>query len=138
MPRRKPRMIAVSASAVADVESGALTIPEYGLLLSLPGRHGAGQTEALFEKSGLFGNLRKFSEFGAPDLKHSPFLAFVFDADAKRLDVRIVPNVAGLLELPDDTPVMAQWAGQYRSDWFHFVTGDVRAYIKRAEEDAPR
>jgi hypothetical protein len=125
MPKGK-QMIAVSASAVPDVETGVLTIPEYALLLSLPGRHGAGQTDALFSKSGLF-------EFGLSDLKHAPFLAFVFDGDAKRLDVRIVRSAPALLELPDDTPVMAQWPGERRSDWFHFSVSDLRAHVERLQ-----
>lgn len=137
MARRKPPMIAVSASAVADVETGKLTIPEYALLLSLPGRHGRGQVEALFAKSGLFGDLSRYPEVPSPYLKHAPFVAFIFDKDAKRLDVRLFRNIDGLLELPDDTPVMAQWAGENRSDWFHYSVSDLRRYIQDRENEDP-
>lgn len=65
-------------------------------------------------------------------LNHTPFIAFVTEKDSVR--VRVIPNRNFLLELPDDTPVMAQWQGQWRSDFFQFKVSDVRNYIKRNQQ----
>lgn len=59
-------------------------------------------------------------------LPHTPFLAFVTDAQVNTVTVRIVDSAEELLSLPDDTPVMCQWRGQWRSDFFQMTVEDVR------------
>lgn len=46
------------------------------------------------------------------------------------LEVRIVDRATDLLEYPDDTKVMAQWGGEWSSDFMKFTVGDVRKYLK--------
>lgn len=58
---------------------------------------------------------------------HTPVLAFVVEGDA--LTVRPIDNVEEVLELPDDTPLMLQWRGQWRSDWFQFTVATVRMWM---------
>ena len=60
-------------------------------------------------------------------LPHTPFLVFVEKGDL--VEVEIVDRADRLLSYPDDTKVMAQWAGQWRSDFFQFTVGQFRAYI---------
>jgi hypothetical protein len=48
-------------------------------------------------------------------------------------EVRIIDNKEELLALPDETPVMSQWSGQWRSDFFHFTVGDFRKFINHKE-----
>jgi hypothetical protein len=60
-------------------------------------------------------------------LLHHPFVVFVESDD--NVGVRIVDNAANLLAYPDETKVMAQWGGQYRSDFFQFTVGQFRRYI---------
>lgn len=60
-------------------------------------------------------------------LAHTPFLAFVTSGDT--VEVRIVENSKTLLEYADETPVMSQWRGRLKSDYFHFKVGDLRRYI---------
>lgn len=131
----EPRVVAVSQSTRDDIVSGKLTVGEWDLLISLPGRHGAGQVDALFTKSvGQFGDARKVRNFGAPNQPHHPFLVILADPQNRTVSIEIVRNSQALLSFPDDTPVMAQWPGQYRSDWFHFTVSDWRAHVERAEE----
>jgi hypothetical protein len=61
-------------------------------------------------------------------MPHHPFLVFVEDGDA--LLVKIIDSPKFLLTYPDQTPVMVQWAGKWRSDFFQFQVGDFRQYIK--------
>jgi len=60
-------------------------------------------------------------------LTHTPFLIFLTSEDA--VEVRIVDNAKKLLEYPDETPVMAQWRGEWRSDFFQFKVVDLRRFI---------
>ena len=60
-------------------------------------------------------------------LNHTPFLAFV--AGDSSVAVRLVSSAKALLELPDQTPVMAQWRGQWSSDFFRMTVADVRAAL---------
>ena len=61
-------------------------------------------------------------------LAHTPFLVFFVASDT--VEVRIVDSAKSLLEYPDDIQVMAQWSGQWRSDFFQFRVGDLREYVK--------
>jgi hypothetical protein len=58
-------------------------------------------------------------------LTQTPFLAFTQHAGAVR--VQIIDSAARLLQLPDETPVMVQWRGQWRSDFFQITVADVRS-----------
>jgi hypothetical protein len=62
-------------------------------------------------------------------LAHTPFLAFLVSRDA--VEVKIVESARALLDYPDETPVMAQWRGQWKSDFFQFSVRDLRHYIKQ-------
>lgn len=42
--------------------------------------------------------------------------------------VTIVDNAKDLLEYREDTLVIAQWAGKWRSDFFSFRVGDLKLY----------
>lgn len=70
-----------------------------------------------FEKSGNFSGAK---------LLHTPFLVFLQEDDA--IHVRIVESADQLLSFPDETPVMGQWQGNYRSDFFQFTVGDYRPH----------
>lgn len=84
----------------------------------------AGRTDLkeYFSISGLF----SYSK-----LKHTPFLVFLQDEAGG--DVRIVDEPKRLLFYPDDTPVMGQWRGEWRSDFFQFTVGQYRAYLETGE-----
>ncbi len=90
----------------------------------------AGRTDLkdFFEKSGNFGGVK---------LTHTPFLVFLEEEGAIR--VHIVDSADQLLSFPDETPVMGQWQGNYRSDFFHFTIGDYRPYAneKRNQWEKP-
>jgi hypothetical protein len=53
----------------------------------------------------------------------------VFLITGDTVEVGIVDNAKKLLELPDDTKVMSQWRGEWRSDYFQFKVGDLRRHI---------
>ena len=80
----------------------------------------AGRTDIdeYFKLSGVFESER---------LTHTPLLVFITDQDA--LTVRIVDKPTDLLSFPDETPVMGQWAGQWRSDFFQFTVGQYRQHL---------
>ncbi len=88
---------------------------------------GRTDTDAFFKLSGIRNSGK---------LKHHPFLVFV---DSGRKDdsmvVAIVNDIKELLELPDDVQVMAQWRGEYRSDFFQFTVGDLRKFIAENPPD---
>lgn len=67
-----------------------------------------------------------------PNLKHTPFLAFVEQGDD--VNVVIVKSAKALLDLPDETPVMVQWRGEWRSDFFQMTVGDVRAALEARQK----
>lgn len=60
-------------------------------------------------------------------LTHTPILAFLVDGAA--VTVRIVDRAADAAALPAGTPLMAQWSGRWRSDFFRFTAGDLRAAL---------
>jgi hypothetical protein len=61
-------------------------------------------------------------------LVHTPLLAFIPDGEA--VTVRLISDPALTLELPDTTPMMGQWQGQYSSDFFKFTAGQLKDFIK--------
>jgi hypothetical protein len=60
-------------------------------------------------------------------LTHTPLLVFITEEDA--VNVRIVDKPTDLLSFPDETPVMGQWTGQWRSDFFQFTVGQYRQHL---------
>lgn len=82
----------------------------------LPGRT---DLDDYFRISGVFDYER---------LTHTPFLVFAVNGDT--LQVHIVDNAIDLLAFPDETPVLGQWRGNYRSDYFRFEVGQYRQYLE--------
>lgn len=58
-------------------------------------------------------------------LTHTPLLAFRVSDVA--VTVEVYDRARDALSLPDDTPLMVQWPGQWRSDWFQLTVGELRA-----------
>jgi hypothetical protein len=75
--------------------------------------------DAFFKCSGVF---------DSECLNHTPLLVFI--ASEASVTVRIINKPNELLSLPDDTPVMGQWRGERRSDYFQFTVGQYRPYAK--------
>lgn len=61
-------------------------------------------------------------------LSHTPLL--VFQVDGNTVTVKIVDNPRKLLEYPDDTKLMGQWRGEWRSDFFQFTVGQLSEHIQ--------
>jgi hypothetical protein len=55
---------------------------------------------------------------------HAPWLVLLKDV------IVITPNTGDLLYYPDDTEVLVQWPGNYRSDFFQLTVGDVRHRLR--------
>jgi len=66
--------------------------------------------------------------FTAERLNHTPLIVFIATDDT--LQVRLLDHAHELLSFPDDTPVMGQWRGTMRSDFFQFTVGQYRAYAE--------
>ncbi|MCK6581335.1 MAG: hypothetical protein L6Q98_24860 [Anaerolineae bacterium] len=66
--------------------------------------------------------------FTAAKLTHTPLLVFIAIEDA--VQVRLLDHARDLLSLPDETPVMGQWRGTMRSDFFQFTVGQYRVYAE--------
>jgi len=67
---------------------------------------------------------------------HHPFLAFITDGDS--VTVRLFDNAEKVRTLPPDTPLMVQWPGRWRSDFFQFTAGDVAEAVGRDARIAER
>ena len=76
-----------------------------------------------FEDSGIRKNRTQ--------LQH-PFL--ILRPTKTRLNMDVVYTTEELLEMPDNTRVLAQWKGKKRSDYYSFKVGCLRKYL----EDHPR
>jgi len=57
-----------------------------------------------------------------------PFLAFLAEGDT--VTVRVIEKSVEILALSDDTPLMVQWAGEWRSDFMRLTVGDYRAALQ--------
>jgi hypothetical protein len=68
--------------------------------------------------------------FTAQRLTHTPLIVFIVTEDA--IQVRLLDHAHELLAFPDETPVMGQWQGTLRSDFFQFTVGQYRAYTEVA------
>jgi hypothetical protein len=79
---------------------------------------GRSDLDNFFKSSGIFGSTK---------LSHTPFLVFV--PNGEKIEVVIEQYAKDLLNYPDGTKVMAQWPGQWRSDFFHFTIGDYRRHL---------
>lgn len=88
----------------------------------------AGRTDLkdFFEKSGNFSGAKP---------TQTPFLVFLEEEVAIR--VKIVDSADQLLTFPDETPVMGQWQGNYRSHFFQFTVGDYRPYAVEKRQWLP-
>jgi hypothetical protein len=95
--------------------------PSTAMVVSVP--QARTQLDDFFELSGLL---------TAKSLKHTPWLAFRPQEGGVR--VEIVPAAEELLGWPDETVVMAQWPGQWRSDWFVMTVGDVRQALTKTTQ----
>ncbi len=86
----------------------------------------AGRTDLLdyFRNSGVF---------EASKLNHTPFLVFI-ESD-NTIQVQIVFNAKELLTYPAETPVMGQWQGNWRSDFFQFTVGDYHHFLEATKPD---
>lgn len=58
-------------------------------------------------------------------LTRTPLLAFRVSGDS--VTVEVYERARDVLDLPDETPLMVQWLGQWRSDWFQLTVGELRA-----------
>jgi hypothetical protein len=93
---------------------------------------GAGRSDIadLLTKSGVFDGQK---------LLHHPFLVFpVISSDGSEdvVEVKIAKTPSELLSFPDDTEVMVQWPGQFRSDFFHFKVIDYKRFLDSSSSNA--
>src|SRR5689334_8427742 len=65
-------------------------------------------------------------------LTHTPLLVFVASKDT--VTVHIIEKPTDLLSYPDDTPVMGQWRGEWRSDFFQFTVRHYRQFFENRME----
>ena len=65
-------------------------------------------------------------------LTDTPLLVFLSSED--KVEVRIVDKPGALLSFPDNTLVMGQWRGQWRSDYFQFNVGKYRIFANKKYE----
>lgn len=65
-------------------------------------------------------------------LNHTPFIVFTEKED--QVDVEIIDNIEELLSFPAKTKVMAQWKGEWSSDFFQFTVGDLSRYLATHEK----
>lgn len=79
---------------------------------------------AFFERSGALDE----STFA-----HQPWIALVVDetGETPKVSAVVIRDMAQLIELPADTPVMRQWAGAKRSDCFKTTAGEVEEALMR-------
>lgn len=75
--------------------------------------------ENFFSKGSILQNIQR---------SHHPFLAFSIFNDT--VEVKIFKKVKNLVysALSNDTKIMVQWEGRWRSDFFHFDLGKLREF----------
>src|SRR5215813_376287 len=66
--------------------------------------------------------------FEAEKLDHTPLLVFAVSGDT--VTIHIIHKPSELLLYPDDTPVMGQWRGEWRSDFFQFTVRQYRQFME--------
>jgi hypothetical protein len=52
-------------------------------------------------------------------------------------EIRVARRLVSLFDLPDATPVVAHWHGQYRTDGFALSVGELRALAAQKKPDLP-
>ena len=67
-------------------------------------------------------------------LVHTPVLAFVVDGENVRIELIEKPFM--IYGYPDETPMMGQWRGNWRSDFFKFTAGDYKRHADSKREQA--
>jgi hypothetical protein len=75
--------------------------------------------------------------FTGPDLREGGEFEFVvppdrrahstFVAPTSETEVLVTRRATDLFHLPDDTPVVAHWHGEYRTDAFRLTVGELKA-----------
>lgn len=85
--------------------------PETTMQIRIPGRT---DTDDFFGHSGVLQGPKP----------HTPFLVFIAAADGA-VEISIVDRASDLAVYPRETPVMAQWMGKFRSDYFKLTVGEV-------------
>lgn len=60
---------------------------------------------------------------------HYPLLVFVQEPDAVEVQILNTASEVSRCTLPDSTPCMQQWGGQWKSDFFTFTLGEARAAL---------
>jgi len=61
-------------------------------------------------------------------LTKTPLLAFIISEDTVKIEVITNPGLT--LDLPDDTKMMGQWEGEWRSDFFKFSAGELKTFVR--------
>jgi hypothetical protein len=62
---------------------------------------------------------------------HHPFLALVVRGD--EVTVCVIPKSADARLLPPETVLLAQWEGEFRSDFFRFTAGELNREMTKRE-----
>jgi type II secretory pathway component PulK len=60
--------------------------------------------------------------------KQRPYI--VMRPTQTRVNMDVALTAAELLELPDNTKVLAQWKGKSRSDFYQFTVRELRSHIR--------
>ena len=79
-------------------------------------------------RTGLEDYFKLSGVFSSEKLNHTPLLVFLAHEDS--IEVRIIDRPTDLLNFADDTPVMGQWRGEWRSDFFQFTVGQYRQRVE--------
>jgi len=78
-------------------------------------------------------NVKDFLISGLGGTQHTPFLVFTIQGD--NIIVMIHDNVTDVLSYSDETKVMKQWQGNWRSDFFQFTVGQLREVLELENEN---
>ena len=78
-------------------------------------------TASFFRESGYYHKGSRWT--------HYPVLAFVATDGEVSIEILSSPAQVKQSPLPDSTPCMQQWGGQWRSDFFAFTLGAARAAL---------
>lgn len=79
----------------------------------------------------FFGKAPNFTKASNP---HTPFL--VFSRGQNLVQIKFEENPRSLLDYPGDTLILAQWSGEFRSDYFQFKVDDLWNYIRDMNQHA--
>jgi hypothetical protein len=79
-------------------------------------------TATFFSDSGYYSKSSRWS--------HCPVLAFAATDGQVEVQILASPTQVKQSQLPDSTPCMQQWRGQWSSDFFAFTLGEARAALR--------